>query len=466
MAIVCFMACSKEDVVFEKQAENEVELKGKSVLAFDSKKQFKTVIDEVSQKKVDLESVQDCYLSGGTIFISSLAKDIPSSLKSLEEEEAETIADSLVPNENHRGLLNEDLEVIVNDTLYRITPEGTYFCHVDYSEELRYIANNEEKPFLDKFKEDDFANIAVSANVTLIQTYKKQYINGETFNSSTKSASVDPYSDVSNYKYAAKTVVGKAWSHFFGRNKYHNRYLGKKRRFGLNLYSYNYGYYEEAGVRARFQKKSWSGWKKTTCSKMIVGWTNLNYQIRYGRPLPDFKVKPSAFSVYMADKDPLEGYRTNKIKVFQFFEDTGHWWLDFFVNKVNKLMRSEYKKYPKTVTNLIIDEINKATNSHYKLNSDERAIFAVLNKQLGVFSVTVPEQTVEVENRNSYVKLWYKEFGGVLNFKWTSEKGWKTQNPTGALKVKEYELIEGSAIGVGYYDNRWKGARIIKVKED
>ncbi len=56
----------------------------------------------------------------------------------------------LIPDEKFRYFLNKNLEIIVNDTLYRITKDGTFFTHCSNKIELENAVT----------KVKDFTNVA------------------------------------------------------------------------------------------------------------------------------------------------------------------------------------------------------------------------------------------------------------------------------------------------------------------
>ncbi|RIB31110.1 hypothetical protein [Phocaeicola vulgatus] len=71
----------------------------------------------------------------------------------------------LIPDEKYRNFFNKDLEIIINDTLYKATKYGTLFTHISNKSELIKSLENisEFKPLSNNTKQ--------YGNIKLIDTY-------------------------------------------------------------------------------------------------------------------------------------------------------------------------------------------------------------------------------------------------------------------------------------------------------
>ena len=119
-------ACCSEDVAeqVEKNDFKSYEDVTSEIMSFDSKDDFKKALDNYDDTKnitrslTAFSSIEDVYNN-----------------PSREGENTEEIG-FLVPNEKIRHFLNKNLEIIVGDTLYRITKNGTFFTHRSNRKEL------------------------------------------------------------------------------------------------------------------------------------------------------------------------------------------------------------------------------------------------------------------------------------------------------------------------------------------
>lgn len=112
-------ACSLEDTVKtrEENNSNSLEETTAEIMSFESKDAFKKALDSYDITKGETRSSHS-FSSANNIY-NDFSK---------ENTNAEQIG-FLVPDEKFRHFLNKNLEIIVNDTLYRITKDGTFFTH-------------------------------------------------------------------------------------------------------------------------------------------------------------------------------------------------------------------------------------------------------------------------------------------------------------------------------------------------
>ncbi len=94
-------------------------------MSFDNKDAFTKALDNYDITKGYGTRATGSFYSADDIYNNSSGEDA----------EIEKIG-FLVPDEKFRHFLNKNLEIIVNDTLYRITKDGTFFAHLSDKEEL------------------------------------------------------------------------------------------------------------------------------------------------------------------------------------------------------------------------------------------------------------------------------------------------------------------------------------------
>ena len=123
--ILC--ACSTNDLVDANSIENPISNIDTStgILSFSTKEDFENALENYNEGNTSItRGVKDFY-SAEKLYDNSVQDDA----------RIEKIG-FLVPDEKYRRFLNKDLEIIVNDTLYHVTKDGTFFAHKSNAKEL------------------------------------------------------------------------------------------------------------------------------------------------------------------------------------------------------------------------------------------------------------------------------------------------------------------------------------------
>lgn len=94
------------------------------VLSFSSKEEFSEAIRNYDLDKKLVTRSSDSFYSADEYYDDAAGDSV-----------AEEIG-FLVPDEKYRNFLNKNMEIVVNDTLYKITKEGTFYAKLDDKEEL------------------------------------------------------------------------------------------------------------------------------------------------------------------------------------------------------------------------------------------------------------------------------------------------------------------------------------------
>ncbi len=111
---LCVLVIQKKFTEQLKNNFNSPESVTAEIMSFDSKESFKKALDNYDITTRSPNS----FSSSADVYKNS----------SEENSNIEQIG-FLVPDEKFRHFLNKNLEIIVNDTLYRITKDGTFFAH-------------------------------------------------------------------------------------------------------------------------------------------------------------------------------------------------------------------------------------------------------------------------------------------------------------------------------------------------
>ncbi len=186
--------------------------------------------------------------------------------------------DELVLDERFARMLNPRGEICVGETMYKISPRGTYYFPLSdrkkfesrYSEyeqmegtmcgENLYLMDTDIYRY-DTFKEDN--EFSVSLN--------NEYNEEIEFYPDTKTMPTFPSFSWSSYP----TYSGPANTYL--NNKKHYYYLPNNRRVMAWIYHHNYLVYEEWGSILKCQK-SGLGWTAVTSKGLMITWRNLILQ--------------------------------------------------------------------------------------------------------------------------------------------------------------------------------------------
>lgn len=207
--------------------------------------------------------------------------------------------DTLVPNPKFAQYLNINGEVIVQDSLVKITPEGTFIVHLSKEEELRkYLSSTKTHTgrqisnqtyqiagfikFIKTFEtnKNDYTFISEGEYEPLPEDYfEEESIDaqdaGDNVISSYASSNEPDFSKFSIFSANSHTILGKIMQNIIGSTKSHKVDYNSKRRLKGSFYFYNYGVYGEIGVKGWTDKKNWLNWSKTASEELRVGWKNV-----------------------------------------------------------------------------------------------------------------------------------------------------------------------------------------------
>lgn len=200
------------------------------------------------------------------------------------------ISEVLVPNENFRKLLNEKGQIIVDDTLYMITRQGTLFTHMSNQTVVDTLSDfsvfeqvsTDLKKFNEIFLFDTFKDLSEE------DFYEEPDGDEEDISSISTRATAynlqrDPV-DIKNFPVMSTepyTLVGKGLAGLFGNNSAHKIDIQHKRRLSASLYSYNYLVYSETGLKAAVirRRSLLHNWTKEASwgPGTVMGWEHIHF---------------------------------------------------------------------------------------------------------------------------------------------------------------------------------------------
>lgn len=242
------------------------------ILSFGSKDELSTSINlAVQQTKSGLEVAGKLALPKGESM--------------LEQENYVEEMSEYIPNTEFAKLLNKEGEIIVENNIYKITPNGTYYFDKSKRSVFNTLYANDSlmigKPIGDKlyliadgiYRYDTFYKEKGEIN------YADKSANVEEFKTKAGShTGANPNLDKMDWFTADRTTwLGKIVQNLFGSTKEFSKYYPhtNKRRVKGSFYFYNYVAYAEIGAQGWTDKKNWIGWSKTEADDLRVGWRNV-----------------------------------------------------------------------------------------------------------------------------------------------------------------------------------------------
>lgn len=240
--------------------------------------------------------------------------------------------DSLVPNVKVAKLLNARAEVLVDQTVYKISPRGTYY----YPEsKQKFFEENYERFENETGTQTEENTYQLAEGIYRINTFEiAEAMDAEAENLPDELPGViddddegepsifvpaeggimtravtnqmPPFEKFPRFNADAKTWVGKLWQSIFGRNRGYTYKLSKKHRMKGKFYYYNYKFYSEFGAMAEMQKKNWIGWSGKQASELLVGWSNIIFSEGYKR-IPDYP-KNARASIVSKEYKTIPGF--------------------------------------------------------------------------------------------------------------------------------------------------------------
>jgi len=186
---------------------------------------------------------------------------------------------------------NEDHEIQVDGTVYKITPFGTFIYmpeEEDRVDELILTLQNGGK--INEFEKDDYF-YEVEQGICRYDTFKEVQEQTTEYAAEipgpSNTSNPGSYEDIALHVITNKhTVVGKFLQNTFGFSASYSREFSSRRRIKLEFSSPNYILFSYINVKVRFQKKNWIGWSTTECEQLVLGWDGITYSFKNPIPMP------------------------------------------------------------------------------------------------------------------------------------------------------------------------------------
>ena len=193
-----------------------------------------------------------------------------------------------VPNPQFAKLLNKKGEIVVSDTVYRITPNGTYFFPLNKKQDFENIYS-QDSLICGNLISDSDRIYKISDDIYRIDTYHymrtpeyQRFVNDDDIETYAASNNVSYGSDPDYSKFKTFDMRTENIWQFLVRNIFRGGQHGhteqfsyEKRRVKGDFYEHDHKFYVETGAQGWTDKKNWIGWSKTESDELRVGWENV-----------------------------------------------------------------------------------------------------------------------------------------------------------------------------------------------
>ncbi|SIS80466.1 hypothetical protein [Belliella pelovolcani] len=327
-----FFGCSAfEEELFKENDLNNHSIEQKNRLKFNSYDSFTNAISEIGQNSnANSKSIIEKYAEKPEYF-NSLKSLIDS--ESFERIKFRTNSENnenlnpelyseMVPDLVFAELLNENLEIEVENVIFKITPFGTFFSRTENYGNLIKIVDDFKISKLEDLRNTKNTNARMDFqepslyedaylledDVYLFDTYYDYDFDDEIiFNVPNVSISSEfyqlnnfcgvcapvvswalpdsEYNKFQEYSFGRKTDVGKLMEGIVGNNKGFTLNFSDNYRLKAKLYAFNYWLYQSVGVKGKMQKRGWTGFwakhKDSRADKLVVGWDVMLFNINH-----------------------------------------------------------------------------------------------------------------------------------------------------------------------------------------
>lgn len=212
----------------------------------------------------------------------------------IKNSKSNTLNDNeLVSDPVFASMLNDDMEIEVEGTIFKITPYGTFaFLPEKRDVVLVLLTNLENGESVSESEISDYF-FEIEPGILKYDTFRELEDNTidlfyEIDNSSSNATSGSIEDIETHYIEKKHTIIGGFLQNTFGYSKTVTREFSSSRRIKVSFSCPNYLLLTYVSASITFQKKNQIGWSKTACEKLVFGWdglvTTLNVPVSFPNP--------------------------------------------------------------------------------------------------------------------------------------------------------------------------------------
>lgn len=390
-------------------------------------------------------------------------------------------ADVLVPDPYFATVLNENHEVQIGGTVYKVTEYGTFMCTpeklsrvyslIEMLDSTSGMENARGGPIDHPTPDDPPVDPPPSSSpIRFVEPGIYRYSNvissiphdpvipdpgppegpGTTY---VGDGSITPlpqsiYDGFPTFDFNAKTWAGQLIQSLFGRTKAHHSYFDNEHRVKVNFYNVDYGFYAAVGMTVKMQTKGWTGfWRKLHTDELRLGWDGVIIDFKIPNANQPQVPQMNFGNVKLGDFNfPVHSISLAATKITK----------DEINNALNGALESQFKVALKKIWDYVFQTLAPGQANTY-------------TNYVKAFKVVYPDKVKIVfgrfeqvaRNTNSISKNFDWNVG--FSLKWNpdgSANNLEDFIPTGA--AYNYDIKSASIYGCARYYGVWKGARIEK----
>jgi hypothetical protein len=394
-----------------------------------------------------------------------------------------------IPDPYIESVLNNQNEVQIENTIYKITEYGVFICMpaklervyaiidsldgLEAPPDARASARDVENPGPGENEElianEEYVTDELSYVQSGIYRFEDPAVNTSVYGSGLPLISDAPgggtwnppvpdpnalpqavYNGLPTFDFNAQTFVGQLLQTLFGRTKAHFQNFDNSHRVKVNFYNVNFGFYASVGINVKMQTKGWTGiWRKLDTEQLRLGWDGLIIDFTMpNMPAPtipqigtgDLKLGDVSFPVHTIT---VAGQTITQQKIRDALNGL---WQDAVDNTYNGMIKKVWDYVTSTLA---------------------PGQYATRKDYVSAFRVVYPDKVKMVFGR--YETIAHNTNEITKNFDWNAGFTFKWNGEGKAIEVQnfkansyKYNIQSGSIYGMAKYGGVWKGARIDK----
>ena len=471
---------------------------GSERLVFSSFGEFENLISKVNQENISSFSPEIEEKLKSFPNFSSLTQSIARNPELLSKNfrvnsfESDYLVDStseIVPDMSLRLFLNEEMEIEIENQIFKVTPYGTFYSKSSNYERMLSVINEFGKINQKNLRTTDgsLTGIEGGEDIYYVDTF------GDGSNTQTTTIPITDntiyqandfmamapyiyalpkadYQKFVDYSYGAKTWVGQLIEGAFGGNTDFEQNYNSTFRLRVKLYDFNYFFYRSLGLNAKLQKKGWTGiWALSNdvkAEKLVLGWDGLllNIKIPYAMPIgyAGFPTKGVSQEILNFTNFSLPTGNITDVRVPFLGVQS------FSYNDLEKMLKKILKvSYSKLTKEIWTEAETSLASASYQVKQENVKSYRKVFPDEIKLALSRHEISGNNINELSFV---IDRFAGLV-YKSSGDGSFTSFSknvvePTLSTAKKMYEIEAASVYGASVFLGELKGVRVIKEIND
>jgi len=480
LILVFMLSCSNDqfDDVMAEELPDTLQSANNNIMEFASKEDFKMLLEKGFAEGT--RAGANYRIPSKFISLKDVISPSADILKEMSEEERNYVIqnkltyydvlgyEDIIPNEDFAKMVNLEGELILQDSLYRITDMATFVTIKEDAQELNeYLACVDAGELCTMLEEAPEHEVQLTPKIRAIKRFvnetEEQIIidddgritgggGGGTGNGPTNGAKGDnsdenilnqiPFSSFPTFSSSSHTFAGKIFDKILGERHSRRHEFRKDYRVSGSLYDYNYGFYRECGAYVSMDKKRGgffkfiNGWKDYDAHKLVLHIDHVVLETKIDISNKVLSTTPNSPVVLGTNNNGTS------VEVCLF----GKEWT---IKDVEQYFGQGIKE--------AIKMLKSATSSNIPDNT--RTFLFVTPQKL--YKV-IYNQTYQANHQHKVRKVFSSGISFVLSFNSSSWDKTLMQSIQETMRSPSYHIVDGQVKLAGKLDNDWGGMIINK----